>query len=225
MLTDSTPPLIFDWRNLKLDMKLYILIFSLFYAMSANTQDLTGEYFMEGQREMVSIIKINADSTFNFYFAYGAADRYSNGYWIREGGKLVLTTPVKSEPNFVLVTSKHAASKKFTVKITDANKQVLPFVSVYVKGQNTEMHERANGEGEVEFADADVDTIYLQHEIWLNEPVAVPVADKKKNYFEFRINPDIMNIDFKDIVLIISNNELTGGHPLMKGEFHYVKNE
>ena len=206
-------------------MKSYTgLLILLMYSASSNAQDLTGEYSMEGKREMVSIIKINEDSTFNFYFAYGAADRYANGYWSQSGKTMVLNTPEKTEPDFILVESKHSSSKKFAIKITDANKQVLPYVSAFVKGKKTELQERANGEGEIEFSNADIDTIYLHHEIWSNDPVAIPVDDKKKNYFEFRINPDIVNVVFKDIVLTPGDNELVGSHPLMEGEFHFVKN-
>jgi hypothetical protein len=194
------------------------------YSSLSLAQVITGEYSLEGRHEMVSIIKLNNDSTFNFYFAYGAADRYANGYWSSAGKKIVLNTPEKTEQDFILSESKHNGSEKFTVKVTDVNKQILPFVSVFVKGKNTELYERANVEGEVVFENADVDTIFLMHEIWANEPAAIPVTDKKKNYFEFRINPDIMNIVFKNIVLIPGKDELVGAHPLMEGEFHYVKN-
>jgi hypothetical protein len=206
-------------------MKLYIMMFFFSGAcMMGCAQDITGEYSMEGKQEMVSVIRINPDSTFNFYFAYGAADRYANGYWTVSGRKIILNTPEKTEQDFILVESRHTSSKKITVQITDANKQVLPFVSILLKGKNTELYAKANGEGEAVFSNADADTIYLQHEIWTNEPVAFALKDKTKNFFEFRINPDIVNVVFKDIILTAGDNELTGSHPLMQGEFHYVKN-
>lgn len=190
-----------------------------------SAQDFIGEYSLTGVHEMACGLKLNPDSTFNFYYIYGAAERYAEGKWNFTNGKIILNTAKKAQPDFILLKSKHIAEKKFTIKVTEQNKQVLPFVVAYVKGKGVLNTQRANSEGEIEFADTDVDTIYLQHGIWENAPVVIPVTDKKLNYFEFKINPEIVNIEIQNVQLVPEDKDLKGGHPLMDGEFLYIKQE
>lgn len=193
------------------------------FPFSGFTQDLTGRYEVQGVMDMVSVLKLNNDSTFNFQYIYGAAERYANGYWTENNGILTLNSPEKEQPDFILVDSRTSGGGKVTVKISDPNKQVLPMVSVNIKGKKTNAAKRAGADGEAIFNETDVDTIFLQHDIWVNEPVAIPLKDKKKNFFEFSINPEITNVVFKDIMLKVDGLNLKGMHPIMNGVYEYIK--
>ena len=190
---------------------------------SGFTQDLTGRYEVQGLNEQVSVLKLNDDSTFNFQYIHGAAERYANGYWTDINGILTLNSPEKEQPDFILIESRTSGSGKVTVKISDPNKKVLPLVSITIKGKKTNEVKRAGADGEVVFNETDVDSIFLQHEIWTNERVAIPLTDKKWNYFEFSINPEITNIVFKDVMLKVDGVNLKGMHPLVKGVYSYIK--
>ena len=43
--------------------------------------ELTGEYFLQGVREMASGFLLKEDNTFQFFFSYGALDRHGSGRW------------------------------------------------------------------------------------------------------------------------------------------------
>jgi hypothetical protein len=46
--------------------------------MMAQTNNITGVYNLRGVMEMASGFKLNNDSSFEFYFSYGALDRYGS---------------------------------------------------------------------------------------------------------------------------------------------------
>jgi hypothetical protein len=54
-----------------------ILLFIPFYSMHAQEHitGVTGEYYLEGVMETASVFQLNPDSSFNFFFSYGALDR------------------------------------------------------------------------------------------------------------------------------------------------------
>ena len=59
--------------------------------MQAQTKPV-GEYQLRGVREMASGFKLNEDSTFQFYFSYGALDRFGEGRWTMKGNSLILNS-------------------------------------------------------------------------------------------------------------------------------------
>ena len=65
-------------------MKKYIFIFLiLFTATKTKAQqkanDMVGEYYLTGVMETASGFRLNADSSFDFFFSYGALDRSGKG--------------------------------------------------------------------------------------------------------------------------------------------------
>ena len=51
------------------------------YAQDTLNLSPVGEYHLTGVMETASGIRINQDSTFDFYFSYGAIDREGHGKW------------------------------------------------------------------------------------------------------------------------------------------------
>ena len=51
---------------------------------------VAGTYYLSGVSEMASGIILKADSTFEFFFSYGALDRYGSGKWMFENNNIVL---------------------------------------------------------------------------------------------------------------------------------------
>ena len=66
-------------------MKKYSLVFLLLLIVTAMTnaqqKSPVGTYLLQGVREMASGFELKADSTFEFFFSYGALDRYGKGKW------------------------------------------------------------------------------------------------------------------------------------------------
>jgi len=75
-------------------MKHLLLFFSNLFifinTMHAQNNTAIGIYNLQGVMETASGFKLNADSTFEFYFSYGALDRYGKGKWQITNDKLIL---------------------------------------------------------------------------------------------------------------------------------------
>ena len=52
------------------------------------TNTAIGEYYLSGVMETASGFKLNPDSTFQFFFSYGALDRSGSGTWKQEGNNI-----------------------------------------------------------------------------------------------------------------------------------------
>ena len=57
---------------------LFFVFTSLMLNLNAQ-KNITGEYYLQGVIETASGFKLNDDSTFEFFFSYGALDRYGSG--------------------------------------------------------------------------------------------------------------------------------------------------
>lgn len=92
---------------------------------------MTGEYYLQGVMETASRFKLNADSTFEFFFSYGALDRFGQGNWTVKDGRLKLNSRARPPKDFALKTSKKVAGQPgILVKMVDVPQQVMQFVEV-----------------------------------------------------------------------------------------------
>ena len=75
-----------------------ILLFTCTNVMRA--QNIAGEYYLEGVMETASGFQLSADSGFQFFYSYGALDRFGKGKWkmLDLGGEvralILLTIPM-----------------------------------------------------------------------------------------------------------------------------------
>jgi hypothetical protein len=77
---------------------------------------------------------------------------------------------------------------------------------------------QAPGEkGEIHFPGQDIKTITLVLEFCPERFTFFPKENKEHNYFEFRLEPWIMEVFFNNFQLKIEKHDLIGKHPLMEG--------
>ena len=95
---------------------------------------IAGEYYLKGVMEMASGIKLNTDSSFEFFFSYGALDRSGAGKWSLKNNTIILNSPLPASQDFALVSNKTVNNDQLTIKILeqaywDLNNQtfLLPF--------------------------------------------------------------------------------------------------
>src|SRR5438477_12312076 len=81
----------------------FISLFFLNNSIMAQTNDLTGVYNLRGVMEMASGFKLNKDSSFEFYFSYGALDRYGSGKWSLINNKIVFNSKPYPGNDFKMV--------------------------------------------------------------------------------------------------------------------------
>src|ERR1700745_3082366 len=105
-------------------MKTTITILAcLFCMMHMNAQNITGEYYLDGVMETASGFQLNTDSSFQFFFSYGALDRYGKGKWSLQDDSVIVFNSDKRPPlDFRL--EKHSTTKEkiITIQADDANK-------------------------------------------------------------------------------------------------------
>lgn len=186
----------------------------------------TGEYYLEGVMEVGSGFRFNNDNTFNFFFSYGAIDREANGIWEQKGDSLILNNAPKPEKDFALVRSMKTKYNETVIKITDPNQMILRNIACRIQTPQGELEGETNQYGEITFDKTQVDQISLIHAFWPDRFSDFTITEKDHNYFEFRIERWIVDVEFKNLVLKADKNSLTGPHPIMQGnKFSYVRGE
>lgn len=206
--------------------KLYFLSVLLFTSGAVAAQlpkSIPGEYHLQGVMETASAILLKPDSTFELYFSYGAMDRQGNGKWQFQDGKVILNSRPRPERDFALVTSKTTSDDFTTVKIVDSNAQVLPFFEALIRTAETEKYGKMNQEGVFQIPKIKTTGIDMFFTLAPERYSSFPVQSDD-NYFEFRIEPWIIEIFVENITLTPEKNGLKGEHPLLKGDaFSYEK--
>ncbi|RYF91726.1 MAG: hypothetical protein EOO00_07975 [Chitinophagaceae bacterium] len=89
---------------------LFTLIFSLTMTLT-QAQVLAGEYYLQNVMETGSGFKLNADSTFQFFFSQGALDRMAEGTWTSDGDSVIMQTRKRPLHDYALRSSKKTRRK------------------------------------------------------------------------------------------------------------------
>jgi hypothetical protein len=194
----------------------------------ASTVMIPGEFHLQGVTEVASGFRFNADSTFDFYFVYGAVDRFGRGRWQRAGETVILNSPARTEPDFILQEAKElpGAKNQLVVQVKDANRQILGYVYGQVKlADGSTVQAESDADGRIVFPLATRAVEFsLIHGLWPNQPVPFALTDPRVNYYEFSISRQIVEVEFRELVLRAEGDNLVGAHPLMEEEeFTYVR--
>jgi hypothetical protein len=192
--------------------------------MGIKTMEKTaGEYYLHGVRETASGFKLNGDGSFQFFFTYGALDRYGLGIWTIENDHVILQSKPWSGKDFALIESS-TSGKGITVKITDKNPILQKHVFASLQKGEDGSWQPPDAKGEIHFPSQDVNTICLVFEFCPERFTVFPVTNKGHNFFEFRLEPWIMEVFFAKFQLKIGKYALSGKHPLLQGEkYEYEK--
>ena len=185
---------------------------------------IAGEYYLEGLREMASGFLLRPDGSFEFFFTYGAMDRFARGKWVKKNGQLKLTSKPKPPYDFALVESKTQPHDFISIKMEAANPALLPHVFCSIHNAAEGSWQQMNQQGTVQFPKQELATVSLILEFCPERFSTIPVSDTTHNEFTFRIEQSIMEVFFENLLLQVEPYGLSGLHPLMDGEiFRYAK--
>ncbi|CAN5764144.1 hypothetical protein BH11BAC4_BH11BAC4_12320 [soil metagenome] len=189
------------------------------------TNAVIGQYYLRGIMETASGFKLNADSTFEFFFSYGALDREGKGTWQQTGTQVVFLSTHTKVKNFSLMNSTVLEGNKLTIKITDANPSLRSHVYALVKSGDKKLEEITDSKGEMSFPKTEVDSIQLILEFCPEKIFVFSNANKEHNHFEFRFEKDIMEVFFDNLELTLTEDGMEGRHPLLKeGIYQFHRN-
>lgn len=183
-----------------------------------------GEYYLRGVMETASGFKLNEDSTFEFFFSYGALDRSGSGVWKQEGNNIIFDSKPGSK-GFALINSNRVDDDKLTIKITEANPSLRSHVYAVLKSGAKQSDGMADKSGIIDFPKQPADSIMLILEFCPEKIFVFSNNNKLHNNFEFRFEKDMMEVFFDHLVLTLNDEGLEGQHPLLKeGSYHFKKN-
>ena len=186
---------------------------------------IPGEYYLRGVTEVGSGFLIKPDSTFEFFFSYGALDRMGSGKWTAKGNEIILDSKPRPAHDFALINSKTVAGDFITIKITDNNELLQRYVYAKLKFADTVMEDMANQKGVIKFPRKTIENLSLQFQ-FCPEKTSVFELNKDHNYFEFRFEPWIVEYFFNDFHLTIDGKDLKGKHPLLdEKEYRFIKSK
>ena len=182
------------------------LITVLIVKAQNTTSDITGEYTLKGVPEMASGFRFNSDSTFQFFYIYGASDRQASGTYKTDGNNIILSGTKAPGNDFSLVQKKNSGSG-VTVSITDKNKMLTKsVVCLFSNGQDTVIAE-TNSDG-IAVADMpDCKEIQLIHNYFPDSPTVLKVNLNESNFFEFSLNPSLAEVVFENYKMEQDEND------------------
>lgn len=199
-------------------------------AQTAPTLNLAGEYYLHGVMEMASGIWLKPDSSFEFFFSYGAMDRGGKGKWhpVEKDGLtlVVLNTPAadRHAADYALLQSRKGTEKLSVVRITDANEHLLRYTFVRMHTDNGIIEAETDQKGFFTMPQQPVKKIELIFTLCPERSSTFTIADSSHTYFEFRFEPWLTEVYFNNVILKKTEDGFEGGHPLMEGqEFEYEK--
>lgn len=192
----------------------YFIVLSL-HAQSTR-KSMIGEYYLTGVREVGSGIKLNADSTFEFFFSYGALDRFGKGTWNVQDNQLVLNSAARPPKDFALVTSRKEPGDGLLIRIVDPNKQLLHYVECAIKNGADVRRNETNTDGLARFSESTAEAISLRFQLCPDRYSVFTIDKPDHNYFEFRFEPWIVEVFFENIEYRLIDGNLEGPHPLLE---------
>ena len=211
---------------LRIVKKVFPIILILIRSMNTTAQTpatIVGEYYLRGVMEMASGIKLNPDSSFEFFFSYGALDRNGAGKWSLKDSSVILDSPIPASQDFALVSNKTVNNDQLTIKILEQNPSFLAGVYALIKSNDKEFEAESNSNGEISFPKVRVDSITLRFEFCPEKKSVFTFTKKDDDYFEFRFEPTIMDINFENVALRLTTDGLEGQHPLLKKGIYQFK--
>lgn len=183
--------------------------------LNAQQKNPAGTYMLQGVREMASGFELKADSTFEFFFSYGALDRYGKGTWKQEGNKIIFNSNPHPGKDFKLTDSSKITGGfiflQFDLKNTVLNNYIYAYSG---KLKNDEYPVRANGSGLIKLPVA-TDSIHVLFEFVPERESVFNLNTKNFNHFTFTLEPWITDVYFTDFQLTINEGNLEGAHPLL----------
>ncbi len=209
----------------KITLILFLIIAFSTMEAQQTIQTVTGEYYLKGIMETASGFKLNEDSTFDFFFSYGALDRTGSGKWQQQGNQVIFSSINNKQKEFSLLNSKIEANDKVTIRIMDANPSLRSHVYAVLVSGDTKTEGMTNSKGEIIFSRQEVDHIQLVLEFCPEKTFIFNNSLKLHNYFEFKIEKGIMEVFFDQLTLTLNEEGVEGQHPLLKpGTYRFKKN-
>lgn len=208
---------------MKRGILILLLIILEISQMTAQISSLIGEYYLQGVMETASGFRLNSDSSFDFFYSYGALDRGGKGNWKVEGSQLILNSFSSGSDAFVLKEEKKISAPGFLVRIDDANPFFKKYVHGFVSGKSHEEEQQSNSDGILHFSPGTYDSLMLMMEFCPEKVFRMDLKGNENNEFVFTFDPALMEVVFQNFTLKIDSKGLIGKHPLLVDKEYFFE--
>jgi len=192
--------------------------------LNLNAQkNISGEYYLQGVMETASGFKLNADSSFEFFFSYGALDRYGSGKWSINKDSIILNSKSSPGKDFKLAGSVVSNNKFSTIKIEEKNTDLYQMIYCLVKSPDQDSIIRFDGTGTIVLPFA-ADSIIFLSEL-CSERFSAFTLGKSPMIYTFNIQPWILEVFFNQTTFYFTDDYLEGKHPLLDDKIYRFEKE
>ena len=205
-------------------MKTALILFVALAALTAHAaDDLAGHYVLH-MMEVGSELWLKPDGSFEYMFAYGAADYWAKGTWRRDGNAVILQSDGKEEAPFRLLRSEPGKPGRIRVWVIGKNGKGIPNIDVRLLAGGEPLEARTDSDGAAVFPDAPkAHAVAFEVRVYSVEAGPFKIDPSHKDYY-FEINGDaIQQVLFKNERLTIDENALIMTHWKEAPPMHYVK--
>ncbi|HRI19301.1 MAG TPA: hypothetical protein PLA68_00040 [Panacibacter sp.] len=211
-------------------MKQLFILLPVLFIFSSNMQaqtanNITGIYYLQGVMETGSGIKLNADSSFEFFYTYGALDRYGTGKWSIENNTIALNSKPYPGKDFKLIGSTNENNNFTTIRIEEKNTALPRFVYCLIKTKKGDSLLQADSHGYIALTDKSADTVHLLFELCPEKISTFTINTAKYDVFTFNFEQWIFEVFFKDFKLQFVKDHLEGRHPLLNDKIYIYSKE
>jgi hypothetical protein len=176
--------------------------------IQAQVKKVEGIYSLEGVMETASTFKLNKDSTFEFYYSYGALDRYGSGKWTLKNDSVVFNSKPFPGKDFKIIDSSSTGNNYTTIKIKNKNTALYRFVYCFSKtnhGEDTLLNADDDG---IIILPHRTDTINLLFELSPERFSTFFIKNSQYNSYTFDFEPWAVEVFFKRFVLYYLQDHL-----------------
>ena len=173
---------------------------------------MNGVYRLTGVPEMASGFNFKPDSTFEFFYSYGAVDRFANGTYSVKDDTLLLYSDKKPGDDFEII-EQSIKGKTYKVVVRDENAFLTQkVIAITYFGELKKIYE-ANEEGIIDINTKNCEKIFLQHELFPDEATLIKDELNANTYFEVKLKPTLQEVSFTGAVIRLKDDSITCNMP------------
>lgn len=202
-----------------------LLIFMGFINNLHAQKNMEGEYVLEGVREMACVFKLNSDSTFEFFFSYGALDRYGSGKWSLDKDKLIFAGKPSPGKDYKLAGTSATNQKFPVIKIEDKNRYLYRMVYCRVLSAQQDSIIPFNDNGIINLPFA-ADSIQFLSDLCPEKAPSFALQSTPLTY-TFNFEPWLLEVFFSGNTFHYEEGFFEGDFPLLRSgrTYRFVKQE
>ncbi|HEX2535004.1 MAG TPA: hypothetical protein VHK69_14770 [Chitinophagaceae bacterium] len=176
-----------------------------------------GTYYLEGAHEVASGFLLRPDSSFAFFFSYGALDRYGSGSWTRgDLGSIILNSPASPGRDYRLVRQFRTKEAANLIQLEASDPVFYTYTYCRVVSGNRVTEQPFDSHGWLRLPSGPIDSIELKFAFAEEKTAVFAIKGDPANNFVFGIEPWLLEVFFRHFTLQFKGDRLEGAHPLLK---------